>query len=76
MFDGGFHAIGSFTDSNVATQYPGNTVFQVENVNNKLFVTSAGFSAPFGGVVDVFDTDGNLLTPNHFAANAPSWPSR
>jgi hypothetical protein len=22
-------------------------------------------------VVDVFDTDGNLLTPNHFAANAP-----
>ena len=22
-------------------------------------------------MVDVFDTDGNLLTPNHFAANAP-----
>src|SRR5262249_11741914 len=28
-------------------------------------------SGPHGGVVDVFDTDGNLLTPNHFAANAP-----
>jgi hypothetical protein len=26
---------------------------------------------PFGGLVDVFDTDGNLLTPNHFAANSP-----
>ena len=71
MFDGGFHSIGSFTDPNVASQYPGNTVFQVENVNNKLFVTFTGFTAPFGGVVDVFDTDGHLLTPNHFAANAP-----
>jgi len=71
MFDGDFHSIGSFTDPNVASQYPGNTVFQVENVNNKLFVTYTGFTAPFGGVVDVFDTDGNLLTPNHFAANAP-----
>jgi uncharacterized protein (TIGR03118 family) len=71
MFDGGLHSIGSFTDPNVATQYPGNTVFQVEDVNNELFVTYTGFTAPFGGVVDAFDTDGNLLTPNHFAANAP-----
>jgi uncharacterized protein (TIGR03118 family) len=30
-----------------------------------------GFSPPFGGVVDIFDRDGNLLTPNHFAANQP-----
>jgi uncharacterized protein (TIGR03118 family) len=71
MFDGHFHAHGSFTDPNVARQYPGNTVFQVENEDDKLFVTFAGFAAPFGGVVDVFDMDGHLLTPNHFAANAP-----
>ncbi len=71
MFDGSFHSIGSFTDPNEVSQYPGDTVFQVENVNNKLFVTYTGFTAPFGGVVDVFDTDGNLLTPNHFAANDP-----
>jgi hypothetical protein len=71
MFDGHFHSLGSFTDANVASQYPGNTVFQVENVDGKLYVTFAGFTPPFGGVVDVFDTDGNLLTPNHFAANAP-----
>jgi uncharacterized protein (TIGR03118 family) len=71
MFDGGFHPLGNFTDVNVATQYPGNTVFQVEDVNSKLFVTFGGFAPPFGGVVDVFDTDGHLLTPNHFAANAP-----
>src|SRR5437773_332833 len=32
---------------------------------------SAASLPPFGGVVDIFDTDGNLLTPNHFAANAP-----
>jgi hypothetical protein len=70
-FDCGFHSIGSFTDPNVATQYPGNTVFQAEDVNNKLFVTYTGFAAPFGGVVDEIDTDDNLLTPNHFAANAP-----
>ena len=34
-------------------------------------MTFGGFTAPFSGVVDVFDTDGNLLTPNHFATNAP-----
>jgi uncharacterized protein (TIGR03118 family) len=72
MFDGKWHSLGSFTDPNVATQYPGNTVYQVQNVNGRLFVTFAGFVPPFGGVVDVFDTDGNLLTPNHFAANLPN----
>jgi uncharacterized protein (TIGR03118 family) len=70
MFDGRFHSRGSFTDPNVATQYPGNVAFQVEDVNDRLYVTFGGFTAPFGGVVDVFDTDGHLLTPNHFAANA------
>jgi uncharacterized protein (TIGR03118 family) len=71
MFDGGFASLGSFTDPNVASQYPGNVAFQVENEDGRLFVTFGGFTAPFGGVVDVFDTDGHLLTPNHFAANAP-----
>ncbi|PYK76137.1 MAG: TIGR03118 family protein [Verrucomicrobia bacterium] len=70
MFGGQFQTIGSFTDPTVATQYPGNTVFQVEDVDEKIFVTFAGFAAPFGGIVDIFDVDGNLLTPNHFAANA------
>jgi uncharacterized protein (TIGR03118 family) len=69
MFDGHLHSLGSFTDPAVATQYPGNTAFQVEDVGDRLFVTFGGFVGPFGGVVDVFDTDGNLLTPHHFAAN-------
>jgi uncharacterized protein (TIGR03118 family) len=83
MYDRHFHRVGTFTDPNVASQYPGNTVFQVENVDGQIFVTFAGFSAPFGGVVDIFDTNGNLLTPNHFAANAGGagplvnpWPVR
>ena len=37
----------------------------------KCFVTFGGFTPPFNGVVDVFDADGRLLTPNHFAANSP-----
>jgi uncharacterized protein (TIGR03118 family) len=71
MFDGSFQSLGSFTDPNVATNYPGNTAFQVEEIKGKLFVTFGGFTPPFGGVVDVFSTDGKLLTPNHFAANTP-----
>jgi uncharacterized protein (TIGR03118 family) len=71
MFDGRFHSIGSFTDPNVAAQYPGNTAYQVEDVNGRLYVTFDSITPPYGGVVDVFDTDGHLLTPNHFVANAP-----
>ena len=69
MFDGTFNSIGSFTDPNVAVEYPGNTAFQVEYEDGKLYVTFGGFAPPFGGVVDVFDIDGNLL--KRFAANAP-----
>jgi uncharacterized protein (TIGR03118 family) len=70
MFDQQFNSLGSFTDPNVATQYPGYTVFQVENIDGRLFVTFSTMAAPYGGVVDIFDTDGTLLTPDHFAANA------
>jgi uncharacterized protein (TIGR03118 family) len=72
MFDGGFHSLGSFTDPNVPVQYPGHTAWQVEELNGQLWVTFGRHKpGPYGGVVDIFDTDGRLLTPNHFAANAP-----
>lgn len=71
MFDRLYHSLGSFTDPDVALSYPANTAFQVENEDGRLFVTFGGFTVPFGGVVDVFDMDGKLLTPNHFSANAP-----
>jgi uncharacterized protein (TIGR03118 family) len=70
MFDGSFHSLRSFTDPNVAAQYPGYSAWQVEEVNGQLWVAFAIHTPPNGGVVDVFDTDGHLLTPNHFAANA------
>ena len=69
MLDGQFQSIGSFTDPNVLSQYPGYTAYGVENEDGKLFVTYTNFSPPLGGVVDIFDYAGNLLTPNHFAAN-------
>jgi uncharacterized protein (TIGR03118 family) len=71
MFDRRFHRVGTFTDPNVASQYPGNTAFGIEYEDGQLYVTFGGFTPPFGGVVDIFDTDGKLLTPNHFAANQP-----
>jgi len=71
MFDGHWNRVGMFGDSNASVQYPGNTVFQVEYEDGQIFVTYGGFSPPFGGLVDLFDRDGNLLTPNHFAANQP-----
>lgn len=71
MYDEQFNYLASFTDPNVASQYPDYTASQVENVDGRLFVTfNLTTGAPIGGVVDIFDMDGNLLTPNHFAANA------
>lgn len=68
MYDGSLEPLGSFTDLKVGQEYPGNTAFQVENEDGKLYVTFGGFTPPFGGVVDVFDMDGNFLS--RVAANA------
>jgi uncharacterized protein (TIGR03118 family) len=70
MFDRSFHAGGSFTDPNL-TSYPDGSfsAWSVDALNGKLYVTFASLKDFDGGMVDVFDTDGNLLT--HFAANAP-----
>jgi uncharacterized protein (TIGR03118 family) len=74
MFDGQFHFLGSFTDKYVKLDSPGHPgAWQVEDApNGNLFVLDTEETGPggqYGGIVDVFDTDGNLLTPNHFAAN-------
>jgi uncharacterized protein (TIGR03118 family) len=75
MFDGGFNPIGSFGDPAVAVEFAafGQFPFGVDYEDGKVFVTYglANGIPTFGGVVDIFDGDGNLLTPNHFAANAP-----
>ena len=74
MFDGQFRYLGSFSNPNVKVQSAGHPgVWQVEDApNGRLFVTYAmdnGPGGPYGGIVDIFDTDGHLLTPNHFIAN-------
>jgi uncharacterized protein (TIGR03118 family) len=70
MFNGDFQPIGSFTDPTVTSIEPSFGAWSVQAVGNKLYVTFASLANTHGGVVDVFDTDGNLLTPQHFAANA------
>lgn len=73
MFDGRFQPVGHFTDLNTnLPNNPGMTVYNVQNVNGKLYVTFATFTFLGGGVVDVFDTEGNLLTPQHLTANTGS----
>jgi uncharacterized protein (TIGR03118 family) len=69
MLDGSFNPIGSFTDPSVT----GFGAWSVQAVDDRLYVTFADpfapVAGPHGGVVDVFDTDGQLQS--HFAANAP-----
>jgi uncharacterized protein (TIGR03118 family) len=69
MFDGDFNYLGSFSDPTVPSNM---TVFGIQYVGGKLYVTYAAFTPINGGVVDVFDTDGNLL--ERFAANDSSGP--
>lgn len=76
MFDAGFNPVGEFSDPAVALEFGGFGLapFGIDYEDGKLWVTYAmllGAPLKFGGVVDVFDADGNLLTPHHFAANAP-----
>jgi uncharacterized protein (TIGR03118 family) len=70
MFNGHFRAKGSFTDPTVTSVEPSFGAWSVQAVGDKLYVTFASLANTHGGVVDVFDTKGKLLTPQHFAANS------
>jgi uncharacterized protein (TIGR03118 family) len=76
MLVGSFDAKPSyFTDPTATSVDPGFGAWSMQAMNGELYVTFANpfspVSGPHGGVVDVFNTDGQLLTPNHFSANAP-----
>jgi uncharacterized protein (TIGR03118 family) len=72
MINASFTTIHTFTDPSVPSFADGSfSAWSVQAVNDKLYVTFASLKDFDGGVVDVFDTNGNLLTPNHFAANGP-----
>jgi uncharacterized protein (TIGR03118 family) len=71
MIGGTWNSIGNFTDS--STFVPsGEAVYGIQNVNGKLYVTFATMIPLQGGAVDVFNTDGVLVT--HFAVNSPAGP--
>jgi len=56
IYDGKFNLVGSFTDPKLT----GMSVYNVQNINGKLYVTfSTGFEG--AGAVDIFDTTGKLL---------------
>ena len=72
MLVGSFNATPSyFTDPTVSSVDASLGAWSVQAVNGELYVTWASLKDFASGVVDVFDTDGNLLTPSHFAANGP-----
>jgi uncharacterized protein (TIGR03118 family) len=74
MFDGNFKYLGSFTDHEKAPNdipwYMG--TFGIQNIDNKLYVSFAGFGDNEGGFVDVFDMDGNFL--RRFGGNLSRGP--
>jgi uncharacterized protein (TIGR03118 family) len=60
MFDGSFKYLGSFTDpDDDIPRYMG--AFGIQTIDDKLYVSFAGFGDNEGGFVDVFDMDGNFI---------------
>jgi uncharacterized protein (TIGR03118 family) len=74
VYDQAFHSVsyaGAFRDPNLPAGY---SPFNVQNIDGRLFVTYAQHgwgreSSPIGGVIDVYDTRGDLL--QRFAAGGP-----
>ena len=69
IYDGNFHLLRRFTDHSVPSDL---TAYSARIVNGHVYVTDAGFTPLDGGVVDVFDTEGNML--RRFAASLPGGP--
>jgi uncharacterized protein (TIGR03118 family) len=57
IYDGSFKLVGSFTDSKLT----GLAVYNVQNINGKLYVTFTDGFPGTKGAVDVFDTAGKLI---------------
>jgi uncharacterized protein (TIGR03118 family) len=60
VFDSSFNQVNSFTDPNLP---PGHAPFNVQVLDNKLYVTFAkqDVARPARGFVDAFDLNGNML---------------
>jgi len=69
IYDGKFHLLNRFTDPSAPSNM---TAYSARIVDGKVFVTYAAFTPLQGGVVDIFDTEGNML--RRFASNPPGGP--
>ena len=69
IYDGYFHLLRRFTDHGVRSDL---TAYSARIVGGNVYVTYAGFTPLDGGVVDVFDTEGNML--RRFASSPPGGP--
>jgi uncharacterized protein (TIGR03118 family) len=69
IYDGNFNLLDRFGDPNAPSDQ---TAYSARIVKGKVYVTYAGFTPQDGGVVDIFDTEGNML--RRFAANSSNGP--
>jgi uncharacterized protein (TIGR03118 family) len=69
VYDGNFNLLGRFTDPTAPSNM---TAYSARPVNGRIYVTYAAFTPLAGGVLDVFDTEGNML--RRIAANALGGP--
>jgi uncharacterized protein (TIGR03118 family) len=69
IYDGKFNLLRTFTDPTAPSNM---TVYSARIVDGQIYVTFAAFTPLAGGVVDIFDTEGNMLS--RFAANGPGGP--
>ncbi len=60
IFNSQWQQVGALTDPSLPAGF---TAFNVQNINNTLFVTYANPNEALGGVVDEFSTNGTLITP-------------
>jgi uncharacterized protein (TIGR03118 family) len=69
IYDGTFNLLKRFTDPSAPSDM---TAYSARIVKGQVYVTYAGFTPQDGGVVDIFDTEGNML--RRFAANSSNGP--
>jgi len=59
IFNNQWQQVGALTDPSLPAGF---TAFNVQNINNTLFVTYANPNQALGGVVDEFNTNGTMIT--------------
>jgi uncharacterized protein (TIGR03118 family) len=69
MFDSNFNLVKSFSDPNTP---PGLSVYGIQNIRGRLFVTLATPVPMQGGAIDIFNTDGKFL--RRLTTNGPEGP--